>query len=140
MELYRFYQKVIKMEIIHSTPDLLDFFDMIRAWFESQHNRIWICTPYMDNVTVSLINSSCKAKDVRVITRKNRHMDELDKRIHLKLNQDIHVKLYIGDASAHVGSANLTYASLMDNIELLLKIDDPDILTGLAGYFEVLWI
>lgn len=127
------------MELVPSTPGLLDFFDKIRAWFEAQKDRMWISTPYMDPVAVSLINSACKAKDVRVVTRKNRQIDEIDKRIQLKIKQDIHVKLYIGDSSAFLGSANLTYASLMDNIELMLKIEEEDMVSELVGYYKVLW-
>ena len=127
------------MEIELSTPDKLDFFDKLRKWFESQEDRIWISTPYVDEMGVSLINSSCKAEDVRVITRKNRYMDGLDKRVNVKINQHIHTKLYIGDSSAYVGSSNLTYASLLDNIELLIKIEDSKTVSDLAGYYKVLW-
>lgn len=90
------------------------------------------------DVGVSLINSAAKAGDVRVITRRNRQIPDIKPGVNIKLRQEIHVKLYIGDESAYFGSANLTANSLMDNTEMLLKFEKEDFVEKLVGYYRVL--
>lgn len=127
------------MEVVRSTPNELEFFIGLRDWMAAQKNRVWIVTPFIDKVGVSLINSAAKAEDVKVLTRRNRQIVDFKPGVVLKLREDLHVKLYIGDESAYIGSANLTANSLMDNIELLLKFEKEAFVSQLEGYFRVLW-
>ena len=127
------------MEVVRSTPNELEFFIGLRDWMAAQKNRVWIVTPFIDKVGVSLINSAAKAGDVKVLTRRNRQIVDLKPGVILKLREDLHVKLYIGDESAYIGSANLTANSLMDNIEILLKFEKEAFVSQLEGYFRVLW-
>jgi len=127
------------MKLVRSTPSELGFFSELREWMSAQKNRLWIVTPFIDQVGVALINSCGKAGDVRVITRRNRQIPDIRPGISVKLREEIHVKLYIGDDSAYFGSANLTANSLMDNTELLLKFEKEDFVNRLAGYYMVLW-
>lgn len=127
------------MEVVRSTPNELEFFTAFREWMAAQRNRVWIVTPFIDKVGVSLINSAAKAEDVKVLTRRNRQIVDLKPGVILKLREHLHVKLYIGDESAFIGSANLTANSLMDNIEILLKFEKEAFVSQLEGYFRVLW-
>ncbi len=51
----------------------------------------------------------------------------------------IHEKMYIGDALAIVGSANLTYSGMHKNIEHLEIITDQSRIDELAAHFDELW-
>ena len=127
------------MEVVRSTPNELGFFTELREWMAAQKSRLWVVTPFIDKVGVSLINSSGKAGEVKVITRRNRQIPDIKPGVSIKLREEIHVKLYIGDESAYFGSANLTANSLMDNTEMMLKFEKEDFVEKLAGYFRVLW-
>ena len=127
------------MEVVRSTPNELGFFTELREWMASQKTRLWIVTPFIDKVGVSLINSAGQAGEVKVITRRNRQIVDFKPGISLKIKEEIHVKLYIGDESAYFGSANLTANSLMDNTEMLLKFEKEEFVDKLVSYFKVLW-
>jgi len=48
----------------------------------------------------------------------------------------LHTKLAIADDVVHVGSANLDFRSLFINMEIVLRVDDPDFAAAMRGYFE----
>ncbi len=128
------------MELEFSTPDRMNFFDMLRSWIEAQKDRLWISAPFIDELGVSLLNSSVRAKDARMLSRRTRVLGDLNiDKINLKNHEDLHMKFHLGDKGVHLGSPNLTYASLLNNIEVLLLLDDPHTLKGLEQAFSVLW-
>ena len=128
------------MEIIRSTPQELGFFRVIQSWLESQTDRLWIITPFIDKMGVSLLNSAGDAGDMKLITRRNKELVNIKSDIEIKMMSTIHIKLFVGDSEAFFGSANLTTNSLTDNIEIMMKFRESSVVDKVAKYFEVLWI
>lgn len=128
------------MEIIRSTPRELNFFKTFEDWLSAQDGRLWMITPFVDKIGVSLINSSGHAKDMKLITRRNKELVNIKSSIGLKMMADIHVKLYIGDNECFFGSLNLTVNSLMDSLEMVMKFTEASVMQKVMKYFEVLWI
>lgn len=127
------------MEIIRSTPRELQFMDNFQHWFKAQTDRLWIITPFVDKIGVSLLNSAGGARDMRLITRRNKELVNIKPGVTLKMMPVVHAKVFIGDREAMVGSMNLTTNSLVDNIEILMKFREFEVVEKLARYFEVLW-
>jgi cardiolipin synthase len=48
----------------------------------------------------------------------------------------LHTKLVVLDDIAHIGSSNFDIRSLYLNLEMMLRVDDPDFAMLLRGYFE----
>lgn len=128
------------MEIIRSTPQELGFFEAFQKWLNGQQSRLWIITPFIDKMGVSLINSAGHATDMKLITRRNKELVNIKDDIKVKMMIGIHVKLYIGDHEAWFGSANLTTNSLTDNLEVIMKFGEASVVEKLSKYFEVLWV
>lgn len=128
------------MEIIRSTPRELNFFKTFEGWLSTQDSRLWIITPFVDKVGVSLLNSAGNAKDMKLITRRNKELVNIKSEIGLKMMPEIHVKLYVGDHECLFGSLNLTANSLMDSMEMVMMFDEVSVMQKVAKYFEVLWV
>lgn len=71
------------------------------------------------------------------VTRRNRHTGDLGSRVKVKLQDNLHTKLWIMDNYAMIGSPNLTQESLIDNIELLVVRDDRGLEELLRGFVGV---
>lgn len=128
------------MEIIRSTPNELGFFKRMAEWMEEQGDRLWIVTPFIDNIGIGMINSSAKANSCRIICRRNKQLPNIKSLIKIKMHENIHVKLFVGDGESWFGSVNLTQNSLTNNLEMMLKFKEKNITEKLAKYFEVLWV
>jgi len=128
------------VEIIRSTPNELGFFDTFQHWLSEQTDRLWIITPFIDKVGVSLINSAGKAGDMKLITRRSKDLVDIKSMISIKMMPEVHVKLYIGDREAFFGSVNLTTNSLTDNVEMMMKFRESAVVEKVGKYFEVLWV
>jgi len=128
------------MEIIRSTPRELDFFNTFQTWLSEQQSRLWMITPFVDKIGVSLLNSAGSAKDMRLITRRNKELVNVKDNISVKMMPDVHVKLYVGDQEAFFGSVNLTTNSLTDNLEMVMKFGEGSVVEKVAKYFQVLWL
>ena len=128
------------MEIIRSTPRDLQFMDAFQHWLKAQTDRLWIITPFVDKIGVSLLNSAGQAKDMKLITRRNKELVNLKSGITIKMMPDIHVKLYIGDRECFFGSLNLTVNSLTDSLEMVMKFPEASVMQKVVKYFEVLWV
>ena len=111
------------MEFIFSTPDSLDFFMELRNRIKAQRERVWVASPFLDHTGAALLNEST-ALDTRLLTRRNRHTGDLGSGLAVKLQPNLHTKLWIMDDYAMIGSPNLTQESLIDNIEFLVVRDD----------------
>lgn len=128
------------MEIIRSTPKELNFFKTFQEWLEKQEGRLWVITPFVDKMGVSLLNSAGRAEDMKLIARRNKELVNLKSAIAVKMIPDIHVKLYIGDHECFFGSLNLTVNSLTDSMEMVMKFPETSVMQKVAKYFEVLWV
>ena len=128
------------MEIIRSTPRELDFFRDIQDWIAEQDSRLWVITPFVDKIGVSLLNSAGGAKDMKLITRRNKELVNLKSGITIKMMPEVHVKLYIGDRECFFGSLNLTVNSLTDSLEMVMKFPEASVMEKVVKYFEVLWV
>ena len=128
------------MEIIRSTPRELNFFKTFEDWLAGQDGRLWVITPFVDKIGVSLLNSVGHAKDMKLITRRNKELVNLKSGITIKMMPEIHVKLYIGDRECFFGSLNLTVNSLMDSLEMVMKFTEASVMQKVVKYFEVLWV
>ena len=128
------------MEIIRSTPRDLQFMDAFQHWLKAQTDRLWIITPFVDKIGVSLLNSAGQAKDMKLITRRNKELVNIKSGVTIKMMPAIHTKVFIGDREALMGSMNLTTNSLVDNIEIIMKFREIEVAEKLAKYFEVLWV
>ena len=128
------------MEIIRSTPRELNFFKTFEDWLAAQDGRLWVITPFVDKIGVSLLNSVGHAKDMKLITRRNKELVNLKSGITIKMMPEIHVKLYIGDNECFFGSLNLTVNSLMDSLEMVMKFTEASVMQKVVKYFEVLWV
>ena len=123
-----------------STPDRMSFFDNLRSWILAQEERLWIAVPFVDELGVSLLNSSARANDSRLVTRKAKVLQDLNTdKVSLRILDDLHAKYLLGDTEVYVGSPNLTYASLLNNVELLFSLEDQDALKGLEDAFLYFW-
>jgi len=128
------------MELEFSTPDQMDYFDKLRSWMESQKGRLWISIPFVDELGVSLLNSSVQAKDARLLSRRSRELGDLNQdRIKLKNHEDLHWKFLLGDEEVWIGSSNLTHSSLLNNFEVFLRLSDQEVMKGLKEAFLALW-
>jgi phosphatidylserine/phosphatidylglycerophosphate/cardiolipin synthase-like enzyme len=128
------------MEILRSTPNELGFFKRFGEWMNDQNDRLWLITPFIDKVGVSMVNSSGRAGDMRMLTRRNKDLVNIKSMISIKMHENIHVKLYVGDTSAFFGSVNLTANSLTNNLEMVMKFKEAEVVNKVAKYFEVLWV
>ena len=128
------------MEIILSTPRELQFMDNFQHWLKEQTDRLWIITPFVDKIGVSLLNSAGNALDMKLITRRNKELVNIKSDLTLKMMPEVHTKVFIGDREALIGSMNLTTNSLVDNIEIVMKFQEIQVVEKLAKYFEVLWV
>lgn len=128
------------MEIIRSTPREMEFLDKFQHWLNAQVNRLWIITPFVDKIGVSILNSSGNAYDMKLITRRNKELVNVKTGITLKMMPVVHSKVFVGDREAMVGSPNLTTNSLVDNIEIIMKFTEASVVEKLVKYFEVLWV
>lgn len=128
------------MEIIRSTPRELTFMDNFQHWLNEQTDRLWIITPFVDKIGVSLLNSAGDALDMKIITRRNKELVNIKSNVTIKMMPEVHTKVFIGDREAMVGSMNMTTNSLVDNIEILMKFGEASVVGKLAKYFEVLWV
>lgn len=128
------------MEIIRSTPRELTFMDTFQHWLEAQTDRLWIITPFVDKIGVSLLNSAGDAADMKLITRRNKELVNIKSGLTIKMMPEVHTKVYIGDREVMVGSMNLTTNSLVDNIEIMIKFGEASVVEKLVKYFEVLWV
>ena len=128
------------MEIIRSTPRELTFMDNFQHWLNEQTDRLWIITPFVDKIGVSLLNSAANALDMKLITRRNKELVNIKSGLTIKMMAEVHSKVYIGDREAMTGSMNMTTNSLVDNIEILMKFGEASVVTKLVKYFEVLWV
>ena len=128
------------MEIIRSTPRELTFMDKFQHWLNEQTDRLWIITPFVDKIGVSLLNSAGDALDMKLITRRNKELVNLKSNVTIKMMPEVHTKVFIGDREAMVGSMNMTTNSLVDNIEILMKFGEASVVEKLVKYFEVLWV
>ena len=48
----------------------------------------------------------------------------------------LHTKLAIVDGAVHIGSANFDFRSLYINLEIMLRVEDPEFTAAMRGYFE----
>ena len=128
------------MEIIRSTPRELSFFTDFNTWLSAQVNCLWVITPFVDKMGVSLLNSACNAHDLKLITRRNKELVNIKSDFDIKMMPEVHIKLFIGDREAMFGSLNLTTNSLVDNIEMMIKFRELEVVEKLAKYYEVLWV
>ena len=48
----------------------------------------------------------------------------------------LHTKLVVLDDVVHIGSSNLDIRSLFINMEIMLRVDDPQFAKQMRGYFE----
>jgi len=128
------------MEIVRSTPNELGFFKRLGEWMEEQEDRLWIITPFIDKIGIGLVNSSSKAKSCRMICRRNKELPNVKSMIRIRMHENVHVKLFVGDSEAMFGSVNLTQNSLTDNMEMMMKFKEKEVVEKVAKYFEVLWV
>jgi phosphatidylserine/phosphatidylglycerophosphate/cardiolipin synthase-like enzyme len=128
------------MRIEFSRLKQWDFYYLMKGWIEKQEERLWVCAPFIDDLGFSLLNYG-SVKDWRIITRRDDNpkedLESWERKGLLQINEDIHTKLYIGDSTCWLGSANLTYYSLVDNYEVLVEL--TPIPRQLAEYFRKLW-
>jgi hypothetical protein len=118
-----------------------DFYNLLSEFIDGQKERLWVVTPFVDGLGFKLLEQN-SASDFKVLTRLDgnpqKHVEELREKGLLKLNEDIHTKLYIGDSSCLLGSANLTYYSLVDNLECLME--QSPVPVEITCYFQKLWM
>jgi len=72
--------------------------------------------PFWDSVGVAMINA-CNAEDIRIICRPKHAAKYLKGGVFRRFNRDVHTKMIIGDSASLMGSFNMTYQSLFDNLE-----------------------
>lgn len=114
--------------------------DNFQHWLNEQTDRLWIITPFVDKIGVSILNSAAGAADMKLITRRNKELVNLKSGLTIKMMREVHTKVFVGDREAITGSMNLTTNSLVDNIEILIKFGEASVVEKLAKYFEVLWV
>jgi phosphatidylserine/phosphatidylglycerophosphate/cardiolipin synthase-like enzyme len=72
--------------------------------------------PFWDSVGVAMINA-CNANDIRIICRPGEIQKYLRKEIEMRFHKDLHTKLIVGDSTSLIGSFNMDYQSMFDNLE-----------------------
>jgi phosphatidylserine/phosphatidylglycerophosphate/cardiolipin synthase-like enzyme len=72
--------------------------------------------PFWDSVGVAMINE-CTAEDIRIICRPGEIQKYLRKEVFIRFNKDLHTKMIIGDSTSLMGSFNMDYQSMFDNLE-----------------------
>lgn len=127
------------MEPLFSTPNRMDFFDKMRSRIQSQRERLWICVPFIDELGVSLLNTSAQAEDARLLARRTQVLGDLSEGIKLRNHEDLHWKFLLGDKEVWLGSSNFTYASLLNNFEVFLRLSDQEVMEDLKEAFLALW-
>jgi len=104
----------------------MDFFDSLRSWIESQKARLWISAPFIDELGVSLLNSFTQAEDAGLLARRTQVLGDLKEGIKLRNHEDLHWKFLLGDEEVWLSSSNFTYASLLNNFEVFLRLSDQN--------------
>ena len=108
-----------------SKPGTFYFINRITTWMRRQKRRLWIMIPFWDSVGMAMINE-CKAKDMRVICRPGELSKYLKADLLQRFNRDlsacnaqagVHTKMIVGDSATLMGSFNLTYQAMFDNLE-----------------------
>ena len=99
-----------------SKPGTFYFVNRILTWMKRQKKRLWIMIPFWDSVGMAMINE-CKAKDIRVICRPGELSKYLKRDVPQRFNRDVHTKMIVGDSATLMGSFNLTYQAMFDNLE-----------------------
>ena len=109
-----------------SKPGTFYFVNRILTWMKRQKRRLWVMVPFWDSVGMAMINE-CKAKDIRVICRPSelsKYLQTISRRRWLlfadllqRFNRDVHTKMIVGDSATLMGSFNLTYQAMFDNLE-----------------------
>ena len=99
-----------------SKPGTFYFVNRITTWMKRQKRRLWIMIPFWDSVGMAMINE-CSAKDIRVICRPRELSKYLKRDVSQRFNRDIHTKMIVGDSASLMGSFNMTYQSMFDNLE-----------------------
>jgi len=99
-----------------SKPGTFYFVNRITTWVKRQRKRLWCMIPFWDSVGVAMINA-CNAEDIRIICRPKHAAKYLKDGVERRFNRDIHTKMIVGDSASLMGSFNMTYQSLFDNLE-----------------------
>ena len=99
-----------------SQPGTFYFINRITTWMKRQKGRLWVMIPFWDSVGMAMINE-CKAKDIRVICRPSELSKYLQTDLLQRFNRDVHTKMIVGDSATLMGSFNLTYQAMFDNLE-----------------------
>ena len=99
-----------------SKPGTFYFVNRITTWMKRQRKRLWVMIPFWDSVGMAMINE-CKAKDIRVICRPGELSKYLRADLRQRFNRDVHTKMIVGDSATLMGSFNLTYQTMFDNLE-----------------------
>ena len=99
-----------------SQPGTFYFVNRILTWMKRQRKRLWVMIPFWDSVGMAMINE-CKAKDIRVICRPRELSKYLQTDLLQRFNRDVHTKMIVGDSATLMGSFNLTYQAMFDNLE-----------------------
>ena len=109
-----------------SKPGTFYFVNRITTWMKRQKKRLWIMIPFWDSADVGLsptittgmaMINECKAKDIRVICRPSELSKYLQTDLLQRFNRDVHTKMIVGDSATLMGSFNLTYQAMFDNLE-----------------------
>lgn len=99
-----------------SEPGTFNFVNRITTWMKRQKQRLWVMVPFWDSVGVAMINE-CTAEDIRIICRPGEIQKYLRKEVLMRFNKDLHTKMIIGDSTSLMGSFNMDYQSMFDNLE-----------------------
>lgn len=99
-----------------SEPGTFNFVNRITTWMKRQKQRLWVMVPFWDSVGVAMINE-CTAEDIRIICRPGEISKYLRKEVEMRFNKDLHTKMIIGDSTSLMGSFNMDYQSMFDNLE-----------------------
>jgi len=99
-----------------SEPGTFNFVLRILTWMKRQKQRLWVMVPFWDSVGVAMINA-CNASDIRIICRPFEIQKYLRKEVFMRFNKDLHTKMIIGDSASLMGSFNMDYQSMFDNLE-----------------------
>jgi phosphatidylserine/phosphatidylglycerophosphate/cardiolipin synthase-like enzyme len=115
-----------------SEPGTFNFVNRITTWMKRQRKRLWVMIPFWDSVGMAMINE-CTAEDMRIICRPGELQKYLRKDLTPyplstkwrgegaggwgEVNKDLHTKLIVGDSASLMGSFNMTYQSMFDNLE-----------------------
>jgi phosphatidylserine/phosphatidylglycerophosphate/cardiolipin synthase-like enzyme len=109
-----------------SEPGTFNFVNRITTWMKRQRKRLWVMVPFWDSVGVAMINvplcgipriGKCTAEDIRIICRPGEIQKYLRKEVFMRFNKDLHTKMMVGDSASLMGSFNMTYQAMFDNLE-----------------------